>query len=167
MRTFLTINTTVPAAEHPGTPVIVFYSNGDWEVTFLGDTDYIESGNAFYVGFITAIDALTELRFEFDFDAVDTDGTVAHLYVEGTVNTDADDEPVLALYEDGEAELFVRADIAEMLAIEDSGVFNFIPFVDILEELSTFVSAKREEMFGDFDEVPIGYGDDEDGDGED
>lgn len=159
MRTFLSINQTVPAAECPGTPVIAFYSNGDWEIAFLGDTDYIESGNSYYVGFITAIDALTELRFEFDFDAVDDDGEVAHLYVEGYTVKDSAEELVLTLYDDGEAELMDRETASQMVAADD-GAFNFIPFIDILEELRSFIAIKRD---GDWaDEFPVPFGDDED-----
>lgn len=164
MRTYLSINTTVPAEDNPGTPVIVFYSNGDWEIAFLGDTDYIESGNSYYVGYVTAIDALTDLRFEFDFEAVDSDGEVAHLFVEGYTFKDAPSELVLVLYDIGETDLMERETAEHMIAAEDSGVFNFIPYIDLIDELRRFVAIKRHEMFESFEDVPEGFGDE---DGED
>lgn len=152
MKTFLELNATVPDRGHPGSPVLVYFDNGDWEIAFAGDVDFIERGSNHFAGSVSVIDLITEARALFDFDGVDSDGEVAHLYIEGETNVGKQDEDVFILYETDEPFMTVR-EHAENLIKEDDEAFNFIPLVDLLEDIRDFVARNGREMsvYGDGD----------------
>lgn len=149
MTTLLTINTNVPGREEPGTPVLAFYDNGDWEIAFLGDTDYLKVNNPTYVGYQLVVDVLNAFNLDFpELDEADEDEDGILLYTQYEVTEGAFDEPVIVLYDDGEIDVYAREHAEQMVSdVAASGVFNFIPVVDFLDDLRTFRARNAEEMF--------------------
>lgn len=152
--TLITINTTVPAPNRPGAPHLVFFDNGDWEIACKGDVRFIEDSDR-YVGATPAAEVLTALALEYDLDEMDEVDGLSTLYISVSVPVDCPEEPVIVLYDDGEFDVYERLDAEELVAIaEKSGVFNFIPFVDFMDELRMFVTNKRRDMMSRTSDEP-------------
>lgn len=148
----LTCNTTVPAVDHPGTPALVFFDNGQWEIAYNGDVGYISESPAF-VGSITVIELLNELADLNDCDEMDeVDGDII-LFIDLTIEAGAEDEPVIGLWEDGVAEIMFRDSVEHMIEIGSTdNIYNYIPLPEFMDDLRKFVSLHREGMFGRDDE---------------
>lgn len=152
----LTINTTIPAADRPGTPVVVLYENGDWEIAFAGDMDYIQEGNsAFYSAHPFAeIFALILIFFEIgDEDDLDVSDGVIYFELSEKVTKGAEEEPVLLIYTDGEMDVIERYHAENMVRADTSMqiVQNFIPLLELFEDFETFRSRHEDIMFGEAD----------------
>lgn len=146
----LTCYQNIPGVDRPGTPALVHFDNGDWEIAFNGDVDYISESPA-YVGSNLIAELLSEISLELDGDEMDSvDGEVI-LFVEATIETGVPDELVLGLWRDGEASVMSRADAAFMIEAdqdEEQGVYNFVPLPDLFDDLRKFLSRNRTKMFG-------------------
>ena len=147
----LTCYQNIPGVDRPGTPALVFFDNGDWEIAFNGDVDYISESPA-YVGSELVAELLSEISLELDGDEMDSvDGEVI-LFIEATIETGTGEELVLALWDDGVVTAMMRADVESMIANDDdrplSRVFNYIPLPDFFDDLRKFLSRNRTKMFG-------------------
>lgn len=151
----LTINTVVPANDRPGTPVIVYYDTGDWEIAMAGDVDYIEESSKAFLGYETFIDFFVGLMIFFDLGTADDldydfNNSVTYLMISETVNTGSDEEPVLLIYQDGTSDVMFRAQAEGLVAAGDG--FNFIPAVDLFEDFRTYRARHEDVMFAEGDE---------------
>jgi len=145
MGTLLTINTTVPEAGSYGVPEIVFFDNGDWDIVFSGDVPVIEDNSA-YVGSLNSIEFMNELRLINDYNACDEVDRGVLLFIEVTIDEGTFEEPVLGIYTEGDSFITERFH-AERLLEEDGMFFNFIPVVEIMDDLRKFISRNLDTMF--------------------
>lgn len=168
MSTMLSLNVTIPTTNNPGTPVVVVYDNGDWEIAFAGDVDYIQEGDSYHSHhLISEVFVLVMLYFDMgDEDDLDISDDVIYFTVSEETVAGADNEPVLVIFHDGEIDITERRDALAMAEndLVVTSVQNFIPLLDVFEDLSKFCQQHAEMMFGvglDIDD------DDDDADGED
>lgn len=149
----LTINTTIPTADEPGSPVIVLYENGDWEVAFAGDVDYIKEGNNSFHSYHSFADVFvsTMVFFELgDEDDLDVSDGIIYFSMSEKITPGDEMEPVLIIYEDDMVEVMERYH-AEQMTIADltmSIVQNFIPLIELFEEFEKFRERNEHTMFG-------------------
>lgn len=158
----LTINTEVPTADHPGTPSLVLYDNGDWEIAFAGDVSYIEETSKAFLGSEKVIHLLDELLLSYDQDPLDQTEDRAHLFVSIGITTGIADEAVVGFWQDGECEVMCRINAEKLVEIDDEFA-NFVPMVDMFDELRSFVSYHATDMFEGDDSYDIDDLDDEEG----
>jgi hypothetical protein len=162
----LTLNTTIPAADKPGTPVVVIYENGDWEIAFAGDVDYIQEGNDSFHSHhaFSEVFVLVMIHFEIgDEDDLDVSDGVIYFTISETVNEGDEDEPVLVIFQDGECDVTERYHAESMVDADKSMdvIQNFIPLLELFKDFATFRAQHEEMMFGH------GVDDDEDEEDED
>ena len=150
MAVLLTCNSNVPGPEHPGTPALVFFDNGDWEIAFNGDVDYISDSPA-YVGTDLVSKILSELSLEYDGDEMDEVDGETILFIDITIEETGPAIPVLALFDDGFSQIMAAGD-AQMLIGSDGGVFNYVQLAEFMDDLRKFLSKNRTAMFGRDDE---------------
>jgi hypothetical protein len=146
----LTLNTAVPPAEHPGTPAIVIFDNGDWEIAYKGDTDYIAEGSDSYVGYVTFIDFFVSMMIFFDIgdvDDLDVSGDRVNLFIEERVNHHAYDEPVLLIWDDGESDVMERCEAESILKTDPEMVTNFIAAVDLFADFCVWRSRVGDDLW--------------------
>lgn len=155
----LTINSEVPSRDLPGTPAVVFYDNGDWEIAFDGDVSYIDETSPNYLGSVKVIDIIDELRLLEDDDVCDVDDDRTVLFLSTYTNVGSAGEYVVGVLADGSSTIMFRVQ-AERMVEKEAAMHNFVPVVDLLEELRSFVSYHGDEMFDEADSFGI---DDEDG----
>lgn len=163
----LTINTMIPAIERPGTPMIVAYDNGDWELAFLGDVDYIVEGSSNFHSAQSFIEFFIGLMIYFDMgdaDDLDVSGDVVYLAISETIITGQYDEPVLLIYQDGEMDVMAREEAENIIHIDPDVGMNFISALELFEDFRTFRSRHEDVMFADDEERAD---EDEDADKED
>lgn len=142
----LTCNQTVPGPEHPGTPALVFYDNGEWEIAYNGDVDYLRD-NPSFVGDELVSEILSELSLELGDDEMDqVDGNTI-LFLDVTIETGHGSTPILALFDDGVCQIMEQGE-AQLLMEADGGVFNFIHLPELLDDIRKFLSLHRDGMFG-------------------
>lgn len=152
----LTLNTTIPAADLPGTPVVVVYDNGDWEIAFAGDVDYIQEGNDSFHSHhaFSEVFVLVMIHFEIgDEDDLDVSDGIIYFEISETVNEGADDEPVLVIFQDGEVDVTERYH-AQNMVDQDTAmteVQNFIPLTDLFKDFAKFRARHEDIMFGEAD----------------
>lgn len=147
----LTLNTTIPSIDNPGTPVVVVFDNGDWEIAFAGDVDYIEEGSNNFHSHATFIDVFISTMIHFDMgdaDDLDESDGVVYLMISETVETGDEEEPVLLVYQDGETDVMERYHAEKMIETDPTVALNFIPLIDLFEDFRTFRSRHDEMMFG-------------------
>lgn len=154
MAVLLTCNQHVPGPDHPGTPALVFFDNGDWEIAFNGDVDYISDSPA-YVGTDLVSKILSELSLEYDGDEMDEVDGETILFIDITVTETGPSLPVLALFDDGFSQIMEVGD-AQKLIDTNGGVFNFVQLAEFMDDLRKFLSKNSTKMFGrdDADERP-------------
>ena len=148
MSTLLFLDTEVPDRDAPGTPAFVFYDNGDWEIAFAGDLDYIKGSSA-YLGSATMIEVIDYLNTDYDLELVDENDGTAFLYTSIEITEEADNEPLIVLHDDGEFDIYERAIAVELVNNEDSGVYNFVSLVEVFEELERFLRRRIPESMDD------------------
>jgi hypothetical protein len=161
----LTCNTMVPNIENPGTPALVYFDDGQWEIAYNGDVGYISESPKF-VGSVTIIELLNELAGHEDFDEMDeVDGNII-LFTQLTIETADEGEPVVALWDDGTAEIMCRVFAERMIDVGgDDNVYNFVTLPEFFDDLRKFTSNHAEGMFGRDDEdgrPPLAFGEEED-----
>ena len=145
----LTLNTAVPVSEHPGTPAIVVYDNGDWEIAFQGDVDYIREGSSNYLGYFTFIDLFVDVMIFFDIgdvDDLDVSGDRAILFIEEQIATGEEAEPVMLIYGDGEFDVMHRSEAEGLIELDPDAAFNFIPLVDLFKDFAKWRGLADDEM---------------------
>ena len=147
MSTLLFLDTEVPDRDSPGAPAFVFYDNGDWEIAFAGDLDYIKGSSA-YLGSATIIEVIDSLNTEFDLELVDENDGTAFLYTSIEITEEADDEPLLVLHDDGEFDIQERANAVELVDAA-GGAYNFVSLVELFEELERFLRRRIPESMDD------------------
>lgn len=165
-KTLITLNTSVPTMPLPGSPVIMVFDNGDWEIGFAGDVNYVAEWSSNFFIAVPFADFFVDMMIFFDLgdvDDLDVSGDQTNLYISETVTVGSDDEPVLFIWDDREAEVMERRD-AEMLVVQEEGI-NFIPVAEIVEDFRKFRAERDEEMFTRTEEDPLDA--DEDADPED
>ena len=149
----LTLNTTIPSVDHPGSPVLIIYENGDWEVAFSGDVDYIREGNNSYHSHHTYADIFvgTMIFFEMgDEDDLDVSDGIIYFQISETIDQGGEEEPVLLIYSDGEIDVIERYHAEQMIFNDPTMevVQNFVPLLDVFEDFRTFRGQHEEMMFG-------------------
>jgi len=152
----LTLNTTIPAADLPGTPVVVVYENGDWEVAFAGDVDAIQEGNDSFHSHhaFSEVFVLVMIHFEMgDEDDLDVSDGVIYFTISETVNEGAEDEPVLVIFQDGEIDVTERYHAESMVATDPTMdvIQNFIPLLELFKDFAKFRGRHEDIMFGESD----------------
>ncbi len=148
----LTINTAVPAAERDGTPYVVVYDNGDWEIAFKGDVEYIAEQSLNFHSAQSFIEFFVGLMIFYeigDIDDLDVADDLAYLMISRPVFAGRYDEPVLFIYQDGEMDVMDREVAENMIKHEPDVGFNFIPALDLFEDFRTFRSRYEDVMFSD------------------
>lgn len=151
----LTINTVVPTTERDGSPIIVFYDNGDWEIALLGDADYIEESSNSFVGYETFVDFFVGLMILYDMGDVndlDVSDDIVYLMISQTVYIGRYDEPVLMIFQDGSSDVMEREQAEKIIQTDPEAGFNFIPALDIFEDFRTFRARHEDVMFSYGDE---------------
>jgi hypothetical protein len=167
MSTLLTLNTHIPSFGQPGSPVIVVFDNGDWEIAFAGDVDYISEGSSSFFVAVPFTEFFVDLMIFFDLgdvDDLDVMGDTTNIFISENITAGANNEPVLLIWQDKESEVLNRADAHDIFNIDTENVLNFIPVIEIIEDFRKFRSARADAMFED-QEAPIEP--DEDADKED
>ena len=148
----LTINTTVPTEDRNGTPVIVFFDNGDWEIVLQGEVDAIEEGTPSFLGSVTFIDFFIGLMVLFDIgdaDDLDVSDEVAYLAISETVIPGGEDEPVLLIWDDGETDVMERGEAEGIIDSDPDQGRNFITALELFEDYRHFSERHRDAMFGE------------------
>jgi hypothetical protein len=152
--TILSIDSDIPGSEEANTPVLVFYDNGDWEVAFAGDVDYIRDKSPAFVGSGTLIEIFNELLLVNGFDEIDEQGTRATLLVDLPVTVGALDEPVVGYWLSGEFDTMLREHAEQLVKASpdpDVRLHNFIPVVDLVKETRNFLRYHAEDLAEDDD----------------
>lgn len=148
----LTLNTNVPSAYLPGTPAIVVFDNGDWEIAYAGDVDYIAEGSSNYFGVVLFIDFFVDLMIFFDIgdvDDLDVSGETVNLFLEETVDAGGIGEPVLLIWDDRETDVMERYEAESIIKTKPDAALNFISALDLFEEFCRWRGSVSEEiMFG-------------------
>jgi hypothetical protein len=153
-KALLTLNTTIPAADHDGTPVVIIYDNGDWEIAFAGDVYYIREGNDSFHSHhaFSEVFVLAMIHFETgDEDDLDVSDGIIYFEISEVINVGDEDEPVLVIFQDGECDVTERYH-AQAMADSDNTmdvIQNFIPLFDLFKDFSTFRARHEELMFGE------------------
>lgn len=162
----LTIDTQVPTIDHPATPVIIIYDNGDWEIAFSGDVDYITETssnffcNEYFINFFVGLMIYFDLG---DVDDLDVSGDTVILFLEEPNKPGSADEPVLVIWDDGQTEVMARAEAEGLMSIDSDAVFNFIPADDLFEDFAEWSGrASVEEALFSRDDAD--HGDEEEDD---
>lgn len=146
----LTLNTYIPSVDLPGSPVIVVFDNGDWEIAFNGDVDYISEGSPNFFVAVPFTEFFVDLMIFFDLgdiDDLDVMGDTTNIFIEETITPGANNEPVLLIWQDKAAEVLDRADAHDIFNINTEDALNFIPVAEIIEDFQKFRSTYADVMF--------------------
>lgn len=159
----ISLNTTVPAPHMPGSPTLVVFDNGDWEIALQRDADYLAERSSGFLCSDSVSNILTCLSLEYDGEEMDETGDEVILFLSITVESDDLEEPVVGIWESGEIDIFERYHAEKMVANKDSGLFNFIPVSDFMEDLRRFLATNRAAMFEEIeDDMSLNFEDAED-----
>lgn len=148
----LTINTTVPDQSLPNTPVVIFFDNGDWEIGFLNDVDYIAEGSSSFLGSVTIIDFFVGLMIYFDIgdaDDLDVSDEVVYLSLSENVIPGGEDEPVMLIWDDGTTDVMERGEAEGIIDSDPDQGRNFITAIELFEDYRHFSERHRDAMFGE------------------
>src|SRR6478735_12365975 len=149
----LTLNSVVPPVEHPGTPAIVIYDNGDWEIAHDGDVDYIAEGSSNFFATVHFVEFFIDLMIYFDIgdrDDLDVSGDRVILFIEETVTAGALDEPVMLIWSDTETDVMDRAEAEGIIASDTNAALNFIPVLDLFADYCEWRGGLDDEsLWGD------------------
>ncbi len=151
----LTLNTTVPTIDRVGTPYIVFFDNGDWEIAMQGDIEFIIESSTNFLGAEPFIDFFIGLMIFFDLgdaDDLDVSDGLAYLMISETVQAGGGDEPVMLIYQDGVTDVVTRQEAENIISLDPNVGYNFIPALDLFEDYRTYRARHEDVMFSDGDE---------------
>lgn len=143
----LILNIVVPAPHMGGAPVLVYYDNGDWEVTFAREVCHLMDASGAFIGSSCVVDLLSSLSLVYDGDEMDINGDEAYLFVDVIHDDEEPEAPVILLFRDDEADVFERSVAEKMIEEGTEEAFNFIPFSEFIEELARFCKTNAKSMF--------------------
>jgi len=154
-KALLTLNTTVPSEEYPGTPAVVVYDNGDWEIVFNGDVDYIAHDSSSFFCSMTFIQFFIELIYHYDLgdeDDLDVSDGVVTLFIEQPCVVNESDEPVLMIWADGQFEVLDRDEAESIFKMDRDTVANFIPVADLIADFQEWRGRMGDSVFPERDD---------------
>lgn len=157
MTSTLFIYATVPAPDCPTCPYLVVYENGDWNIEFGGDIDYIENTLFTSGSCVSLLQMFVEDEFDQHSEGVD-------LYLELEIESDIE-EPVILIWGDGRVTPGDRFQAEKLLRSDNPDFFNYILLSELLDDLTKFITRHGDTLFddsyGDDDFQPLNF-DDED-----
>lgn len=138
----LFIDVKVPAPDLPNSPYLVFYENGDWNIEFGNDIEYLESATLTSGSCVSVLQMFADEEFDVDSEGVD-------IYLEIDFETTLE-EPVVLIWSDGRATAGDRYQADKLVRNENENFFSFIPLTELIEDINKFITRHGDMMFDDF-----------------
>lgn len=150
---------TIPARDQRGTPILIFHDNGDWEISTLGQLDYMTSGSDSYAGYMLCIDILEEMSFaQSQPECIDENKEVVNVSFYVEIAEGKETTPVILLpYKRQDYDLIVIDTFAKAMEYveKDTVYFNFIKFIDFFTDFKNFVISNLNNMRNDLNDDDI------------
>ena len=138
----LFIDVKVPAPDLPNSPYVVFYENGDWNIEFGSDVEYLEATMLTSGSCVGVLQKFSDEEFDVDSEGVD-------IYLE--VEFDAQiEEPVVLVWNDGRLTAGDRFQADKLVRSENENFYSFIPLSELIDDLNKFIKRHADMMFDDY-----------------
>jgi len=147
MTSSIFIYAKVPEADSPTCPLLVFYENGDWNIEFAGDVEFIKSNILTTLNCAMLLQLFSDEEFDYDSEGCD-------IYLELEVESDIE-EPVVLIWCDGRATAGDRFQAENLIRNGNTDFYNYIPLSELVEDIAKFITRHSDMMFDD------SYGDDD------
>ena len=150
------IDVKVPAPDMMTSPYVVFYENGDWNIEFGGDVEFIESNVLTSGSCVSIFQMFAEEEFDCDSEGVD-------IYLEIESETSLD-EPVVLIWSDGKATAGDRYQADKLVKNANPDFYSYIPLNELIDDLNKFILRHGDMMFdetyGGDDVQPLNFDED-------